>query len=73
MTEDEFIQALVDAKTPKDVQSTLSQYADAADLARRADQLERMRQARELTTPMDSSSFFQRLLQQGGAKPIPLQ
>jgi hypothetical protein len=77
MTDEEFINALVAAQKPDHVLDAFKQYADAGDatsLLRKADQMERMRQQREGLTPapMESGGFFQRLLQQGGGKAIPL-
>lgn len=75
MTEEEFIDALVRAKDPAQVQDAFVQMADStSDLMRKADHMESLRQAREVPpTPMDSGAFFQRLLQQGGGKVIPLK
>lgn len=76
MTDDEFINALVAAKKPEDVFAAMQQLADASDLAAKADRMEAYRQRREglvPMTPMDSGTFFQNLLKQGGGKPIPLK
>lgn len=54
----------------------MTQINAPGSLNDRADQMERMRQQREGLVPMlpmDSGSFFQRLLMQGGGMPIPLK